>query len=264
MTLNERPDGTIIIAPRSPSNSIIPPEGDEWGQWRLGLKVSVTRYSIHPSDNSPGKVTTIKHTQILEVRSHTTVMYTRAARIEYNFCQVFFHIGTTCRPGDRVTISTDNILLTAFDGYHTLVYGVFIAPPRAKPLWTATPYMNIRQFEFKRFAIIVMYAFVTYPNSPSMGATMNFTTLGKILEGINALDINRYAAQFMHELKDSYTVRVKPHPLEPELALVAKSAILVRDGSFKSTDYQNWRRMIICNFNKDPLAIRTTSLPILG
>ncbi len=242
MTLTEATDGTLIISVRSRGPH------EEYGK-----NVNGYRYSIHPSDRSPTKVTTIKLTQSFEGMLKTYVLYTRAVRSSDLYCPVFVQrCAILNHLDDRESPDPNNVILDSIDNTLALFFAVVVAAPDSKPPWIALDYAKMRQLSFCKFSLFVIYTFHTH--QPSFDtAIMRFNSIGSAMP-YNDFDLNVEVDKYMRTLLSMRIARILPHmkPWETRVSDLVRGTTLIQSGVRSSPEYQNWRFNAFSRWRIDP------------
>ncbi len=170
--------------------------------WRRGKRVSVSRFSIHPSNKSQS-LTTIKFTQICEGQIYTSVLYTTAIKKTNSFCPfVFIASSKTNVKRDIAKSSARRIILDMVDDRCTFLYSLAVGQRETPFLWSPLEYINSKQIKFNKFSIVILYAFVTIPSSDYGSAlTVNTKDIMRPFDGLSVLDCCHYFNTFIKELK---------------------------------------------------------------
>lgn len=169
----EGPRGDLTLTVKAASHYL----GTDVNDRRVRIKQQ--RFSIHTTDQSPKNVNIFKHTlELDDGRLLDHIHRTSAIKRDLLFAPVFVkrHPDPTSFTYDIGKDHCDNFSLGSFEPQlFTLIVGCFVGPSdkvfRTKSLID----INVEQFTYKRFRLVVMWSFV-FMASSFVGKTSHFRT----------------------------------------------------------------------------------------
>lgn len=260
VTFVERPENDLVVAFRA--RGVVWPYRDS-SPWRRGKRVSVSRFSIHPSNKSQS-LTTIKFTQICEGQIYTSVLYTTAIKKTNSFCPfVFIASSKTNVKRDIAKSSARRIILDMVDDRCTFLYSLAVGQRETPFLWSPLEYINSKQIKFNKFSIVILYAFVTISSSDYGSAlTVNTKDIMRPFDGLSVLDCCHYFNTFIKELKGRLILMYKTANSPQSTLDIVERAIFVKHGTSAQQGYQEWRLSLMGQGLLDPQTIETRTRPI--